>query len=257
MTDSTKRFSDRARAYVAARPSYPADAIEATLEGVGAPETLRAADVGAGTGISARLLADRGVKVQAVEPNAAMRQAAAPHPSIGWVDGTAEATSLPDASVALVLCAQAFHWFDAPRASQEFHRILRSGGRLALMWYEPDLSTPVALGYFRALEAVALDDTRDRRVAIGLNPGVRPIFPAPRLYRFATQQVLTREGLAARALSASYVPKTGPGAERLLADLSAVFDANAGPDGTVTLIYEVLLHLTERPARAGSADTST
>ena len=76
----TSRFSDRADDYVKYRPGYPPAAIDAILNGLGPPASLVAADVGAGTGISARALADRGVRVLAVEPNAVMANAAVPHP---------------------------------------------------------------------------------------------------------------------------------------------------------------------------------
>ena len=55
-----ERFSDRAEVYAKYRSSYPPEAIDRILEGVGAPNELIAADIGAGTGISSRLLADRG-----------------------------------------------------------------------------------------------------------------------------------------------------------------------------------------------------
>lgn len=54
------RFSDRAADYVKYRPSYPAAVIDTILDGLDAA-TLVAADIGAGTGISSRLLAQRGV----------------------------------------------------------------------------------------------------------------------------------------------------------------------------------------------------
>ena len=80
--DSVTRFDDRASDYVRYRPSYPVAAIDWILEGVGPPATLVAADVGAGTGISARLLGDRGVRVLAIEPGVKMRGAAAAHPRV-------------------------------------------------------------------------------------------------------------------------------------------------------------------------------
>ena len=46
------RFSDRAIDYVKYRPGYPAEALDAILEGLRPPTQLVAADVGAGTGIS-------------------------------------------------------------------------------------------------------------------------------------------------------------------------------------------------------------
>src|SRR5262245_47354984 len=132
--DSVERFSDRADDYVRYRPGYPAEAISAILDGLGSSEHVRAADVGAGTGISARLLGDRGVHGIAVEPGEEMRRAASSHPRVQWTGGTAEATGLQSASVDLVLCAQSFHWFRPFPALTEFTRILRPGGRLALMW---------------------------------------------------------------------------------------------------------------------------
>ena len=88
--DTVGRFNDRAADYVKYRPTYPVAAIDAILDGLRPPERLLAADVGAGTGISARLLGDRGVRVIAVEPGEAMRGAAAPHARVSWIAGRAE-----------------------------------------------------------------------------------------------------------------------------------------------------------------------
>jgi SAM-dependent methyltransferase len=82
--------------------------------------------VGAGTGISARLLGDRGVRVTAIEPGertcAALRR---PHPNVVWTAALAEATGLRSASVDLVLSAQSFHWFRLDEALPELARILK------------------------------------------------------------------------------------------------------------------------------------
>jgi SAM-dependent methyltransferase len=45
-----------------------------------------------------------------------------------------------DQSVDAITAAQAAHWFDAPRAVAEFHRVLRPGGRIALIWNVRDES---------------------------------------------------------------------------------------------------------------------
>ena len=115
---SVTRFTDRASDYVKYRPTYPAAAIDAILDGLGSPAEIVAADVGAGTGISARLLGDRGVRVLAVEPGDAMRAAAAPHANVTWTIGSAEATDLAPESLDLVLCAQSFHWFQPARPTR-------------------------------------------------------------------------------------------------------------------------------------------
>ncbi|MGA9419931.1 MAG: class I SAM-dependent methyltransferase, partial [Candidatus Cybelea sp.] len=138
--DPTARFGTRAQAYAAFRPSYPAGAIDAALDGLGDPNTLTIADVGAGTGISSRLFAERGVTVIAIEPNARMRAAAEQHPRVSWRDGTAERTNLPSGSVDAVVACQAFHWFVPNEAFGEFRRIARR--RAAILQYERDERDP-------------------------------------------------------------------------------------------------------------------
>ncbi|NJR15781.1 MAG: methyltransferase domain-containing protein [Calothrix sp. CSU_2_0] len=107
--DPLNRFSNRAEDYVKYRPIYPPEVINITLEGLAPASQLIVADIGAGTGIASRLLAERGVNVIAVEPNAAMREAAEPHPQIEFRNGSAETTKLPDTSVDLVTCFQALN----------------------------------------------------------------------------------------------------------------------------------------------------
>jgi ubiquinone/menaquinone biosynthesis C-methylase UbiE len=101
------------------------------------------ADVGAGTGILTRQLALSGLTGSAVEPNEAMRREAARQAdvmeSFVWLAGTAEATTLPQHSVDWVCMASAFHWTDTRRALREFHRILRPGGYLTVLWNPRDL----------------------------------------------------------------------------------------------------------------------
>ena len=52
------------------------------------------------------------------------------------LDGAAEATGLPTASVDFVTAGQAFHWFDPARARIEFRRILKPDGWVVLVWNE-------------------------------------------------------------------------------------------------------------------------
>lgn len=133
-TDSLAYFSGRSGDYEAYRPVYPPKAIDAIVAELGSPAQLVAADVGAGTGIGSRLLAERGVRVIAIEPNADMRSAVTTHPGVQFLEGTAEALPLDTASVDLVTSFQAFHWFDFTKSLQEFRRVLKPGGRLALIW---------------------------------------------------------------------------------------------------------------------------
>src|SRR5690606_24337296 len=113
--NATTRFGERASAYAAARPSYPAKVIDAVLDGLGDPRGLVGADVGAGTGVFSRLLARRGVRVIAVAPSAPMRDGGRRARDnaglrIEWREGAGEATGLDARSMDLVTVAQAFHW---------------------------------------------------------------------------------------------------------------------------------------------------
>lgn len=244
--DPTGRFSDRAGDYVRFRPDYPAPAWDAILASLGDPARLRAADVGAGTGISARALAERGVRVVAIEPNAAMRQAAAPHPRVAWLQGTAEATGLQRASVDLVLVAQAFHWFRQADALHEFHRVLRPRGRLALLWNSRDREDLLTRGFIEAIHAVNGEHPAERRE---IDPGVVAAggeFAPVRFQSFAHAQRLDREGLIGRATSASYVPRDGSGFESLRDTLERLVDEHRDASGFVTMRYVTKLYLTER-----------
>lgn len=246
--DPTGRFRDRAADYARARPSYPAAAIDAVLVGLGTVE--RAADVGAGTGISARLLAERGVRVTAVEPNAAMRAAAEPHPGVTFVAGTAEQTGLESGGVRLVLCAQAFHWFRPGEALPELARILAPGGRLALLWNTREgVDDPATAAYGRLLTRASGGHPAEKAYA---DP--RPLLRAAGWHRLArwegpNVQHLDREGLLRRALSASYVPREGPEFTALQAGLGALFERFADPAGRLTLRYRTVLVSAERPSR--------
>jgi SAM-dependent methyltransferase len=242
----TGRFTDRAGDYARYRPSYPPAAFEAMLRGLDEPSSLHVADVGAGTGISSRLLAERVARVLAVEPNAAMREAATPHPRVEWRDGTAEATGLPPASVSLVLVAQAFHWFRQEEAIAEFHRVLRPGGRLALLWNGRDRRDPLTAGYIEAIHAVHGEDPAERRDVdeAVIEGGGR--FTTPRLETFPFEQTLDRDGLVGRATSASYVPREGPAFAELRRRMIDLHQRHRDEWGFVRMRYVTRLYLSDR-----------
>lgn len=99
------------------------------VEVAGLPPSAEVVDLAAGTGKLTRLLARRFARVVAVEPDEVLR---ALIPAGEPVAGTAEEIPLPDASVDGAFCAEAFHWFDAPRAVAELARVLRPDGSLVI-----------------------------------------------------------------------------------------------------------------------------
>lgn len=112
---------------------------EALLRILGRSHGSIVADVGAGTGSYASVLANVGYRVVAVEPSATMRSQAVAHPDIRWVDAYAEALPLPDNSVDATVIMLAFHHFkDYRQALRETHRIT-NGGRIVLFTYDPEM----------------------------------------------------------------------------------------------------------------------
>ena len=219
----TDRFSDLASAYVAARPSYPVESVDILIDGLGEPAALAVADLGAGTGISSRAIAARGPRVYAIEPNAKMREAAAPDERVSWVDGTAEATNLPAASVDVVAAFQAWHWVDHPAGVAEARRILRPGGRLAALYNERDESDPFTAGYGAIIMKYAIDATEERRA--NALAAFATIDPA-RTQRFEYGHIhrLDRPGFHQRAESSSYLPQKNDAARAMHAEIDELFD---------------------------------
>jgi SAM-dependent methyltransferase len=151
VTSERGDFTQQADAYARARPGYPDALVDVLVADAAVRPGDPVADVGAGTGLFTALLAARGLLVAAVEPNAAMRERAAPHPGIRWVDGTFEATGLETASQRWVVAAQAFHWADPPRALPELRRILEPRGCLTLLWNDRDVAASPILARTREL----------------------------------------------------------------------------------------------------------
>jgi SAM-dependent methyltransferase len=146
-------FGGAAADYASGRPHYPREALEWATP----PGARRALDLGAGTGILTADLLELGLEVTAVEPLAEMRALIPPaaHP----LDGTAEAIPLGDAEVDAVFVGQAWHWFEGTKALAETRRVLRSGGRLVLMWNLLDTSDPLTRTIADIVDAEERSDT--------------------------------------------------------------------------------------------------
>lgn len=231
--DSTKRFSDRVEAYIKFRPDYPDKSIDWILAESRVDKSSCIADVGSGTGIFTRQLLQQGMKVIAIEPNEPMRLAAekALSHELGFTSahGTAEALPLETASADLITCAQAFHWFDLNRAKQEFARVLKSTGLVALIWNDRRTKGNAFLdAYERFLLTHGTDYAAVNHKQIGAIAFDR-FFTGPWVEQsFDNAQTLDAQGLQGRVISSSYMPAPGTGGHAaMLMDLDALFQEHA------------------------------
>ena len=209
----TGRFTGRVEAYRRYRSRYPREIIPLLHEKCGlAPESV-VADIGAGTGMLAELFLENGNTVFAVEPNAEMRAACeeltSQFPQLTCVDGTAEATRLPDGSVDLIAVGRAFHWFDHAKCRPEFKRILRAGGWVVLVGQGPRRrEEPVSRDYQEILRQHGIDYAR-LYSRYNVKEAVKGFFEDGMLQEaeFPGYEELTFEGLEGQTQSLSVTPK--------------------------------------------------
>lgn len=247
--DATTRFSDRVAAYTRYRPGYPRAAFAFIKDQVKPSREWAIADIGSGTGISTRMLLEEfACSVHAVEPNPEMRRAAefalGGLPGFHSVAGCAEATTLAANSMDMVAAFQAFHWFTPETTGAEFRRILKSPGRVLLIWNDRQSDgSPFMRGY----EAILQDlpeyarvnhrtvTPEDIRTFMGDDGLVTASFPNSQEFDFA--------GLAGRFFSSSYTPAASTAAQQeQLEKLQRLF-AQTNKDGFVHFPYRTEVYL--------------
>lgn len=229
--DSKERFSSRVDAYREFRPRYPVEVTALLWQQCGLTPASVIADIGAGTGMLAELFLRHGNFVSAVEPNRAMRSACeelrSEYPKLTCIDGSAEATTLPDHCADFVTVGQALHWFNLERARAEFVRILQPSGWCAVIYNERRTGgNAFHDGYERILrefgadyETVRSKYPHQQKLEEFFRPP-HPATPAMQQASFHNAQEFDLNGLMGRILSSSYMPQ--PGHPRYPAMLHAV-----------------------------------
>ena len=135
--EHAKAFREVPREYDAGRPDYPDDAVSWL---VGDAATV--VELGAGTGKMTASLVEHS-RVIATEPLPEMIGVLKRNVPAAWpLMATAERIPLRAGVADVVISAQAFHWFDAPVALSSAARVLRPGGRVALVWNMRDGTVP-------------------------------------------------------------------------------------------------------------------
>lgn len=243
--DSTQRFSSRVENYVRYRPSYPKEVIGTLQRECALTRDSVISDIASGTGIFTKLLLEHGNRVFGVEPNSDMRRAGEEflrsYPRFTSVNGTAEATTLAPNSVDFVTAAQAGHWFDIPKARQEFARILKPGGWLVLPWNERRIdSTPFLRDYEQLLLQFGTDyeQVRHEHTVVGAFFNPHPFQERT----FDLRQEFDYAGAEGRLLSSSYAPgPENPEHAAMLAELRRIFDLHQ-KGGKVAFDYVTRLY---------------
>lgn len=250
-SNPTERFSDRVDNYIKYRPGYPPQVLAYLKDKCGLSTASVIADIGAGTGIFTKLLLDEGYKVYAVEPNQPMRDAAVEQLSVYKnfipVDGAAEDTTLPDKSIDLIVCAQAFHWFSNNNTKMEFKRILTDNTKTALIWNNRlNDADEFSVAYDALLKNDSVDYNKVNHQNISdidfkafFKDGVYEVKKVPNI------QVFDEGGLIGRAFSSSYVPPQGSDkGEQFLKLLKGLFN-RYNNYGKISFHYQTEIYLGE------------
>ena len=240
-------FGSSSDAYERGRPSYPMETLSWLAGELGIAAGARVVDLAAGTGKFTRLLTTTGASVIAVEPVDAMRHQLVRN--VATVDvraGTAEAIPVEESSVDAVTVAQAFHWFDAPRAVAELARVLQPEGGVVLVWNRRLLDDPLQA----ALEEIVAryrGDTPSHR-----SSRWREAFEAEaRFGPFVDHEVghaqrVDVDGLVDRVLSTSFIAASPVAVRSHVANEVAALPAQLGLGDHFPLVYRTEAHLARR-----------
>jgi SAM-dependent methyltransferase len=223
----------------------------------------RVLDVACGTGVVARLAAQRvgsNGTVVGFDLNPGMlavaRAVPPPHGAqIEWREGNVSAIPFPNATFDLALCQQGLQFFpDRPAALREMRRVLVPRGRLALSVWRPMQHSPgfaalaTALGRIIAPEAAAimqgpfaLGSADDLRAFItGAGFGNVFVQPATKALRFPSPEEFVRRYVAATPLAAVVAKANDDARAALITEVGAALKSSVDHQG---LAFPIEAHL--------------
>lgn len=246
--EATKRFSRTVEHYIRYRPGYPEALLCFLQKHLNLTPQSIIADIGSGTGLLTEIFLNNGNPTYAVEPNTEMRLAAEhllrDYPHFTSIEGTAEATTLPDKSVGFIAAGTAFHWFEPEPTRQEFLRILKPGGYVLLIW---NYRNNERSRFMQAYENYLLEYSSDYKK-------VKEAYPGDELFdnffgkgnwqqvTFENLQVFDFEGLKGRYQSCSYaLPEDSPRFNTAMDALRVIFERHQ-EGGKVKHWYHTMLY---------------
>jgi SAM-dependent methyltransferase len=239
--ERSRLFDQQADAYDRFRPTYPDVVIDELLGPV--PAGLDVLDVGCGTGIASRQMAQRGAMVLGVELAPRMAEIARGH-GVNVEIAAFEAWDAAGRTFDRVTSAQAWHWLDLPIATAKAASVLRPSGKLCLIWNagsQPDdladaleevYARIVPPGGHRLFRGYAASRSSDVRTGLDSEIGAisaAPDFGAPTVKWFPWTQAYQRDEwldqLVSRGDHAAFEP---PVRDRLFEAIGAAIDDHGG-----------------------------
>jgi SAM-dependent methyltransferase len=171
------------------------------------------------------------------------------HPLVEWLRAPAEQTGLPDGLADVVVSVTAFHWFQPLPAAREAARLLRCGGRLAVMATDRDPEDPVAAAFHTLIGEVEAGITPENIAAWYGHAFLPETFGPVRRVVADNPQRFSLERLLARAASSSYWPSDLAAQEQARQALAALWERFATFDGSERILkmqYRAIGLLAER-----------
>ncbi|HUO84461.1 MAG TPA: methyltransferase domain-containing protein, partial [Thermoanaerobaculia bacterium] len=142
----------------------------------------------------------------------------------------------------LVTAFQSFHWFRPLDALVEMGRVLRPGGRAAIVWNERDSGDPLTRAYGELVREISDRHPAESRMVLERIPFEAAGFGEVAQRTFPHAQRLDLQGLFGRAESTSYLPSSGARYEEMRARLRTLFE-QWERDGEVRLCYRTRVHV--------------
>jgi SAM-dependent methyltransferase len=245
-------FGRVAGLYDALRPTYPDEMFDAIVAFGGLVAGDAALEIGAGTGKATLSMLARGLRVDAIEPDAEM--AGVLRDKGVTVEATTfEAWPLRAGAYRLLYAAQAWHWVESADRYEKAAAALAPGGTIALFWntpreFEGALGTEVDAIYARIAPETqkwkpnrwGLDVTLDQLVAApGFVDEQKQSIEWAREYSRADYVALNRT-------TSVHLMLDEPRREQILREVGEVIDAHGG---TVTCTYDTQVYMARSPER--------
>lgn len=211
------------------RPSYPERAVRWLV----GEDPVRVLELGAGAGQMTEALLRSGHDVVALDRSSDMLEQLAENLEVPVVRGVAERLPFHAGAFDVVVAAQSFHWFDPLRCLPEVARVLRTGGRLSLVWNTRDESVP----WVRRLTSIIDAEPDDLEEIAGSLP-LSGLFDIPESSSFGFWQQLDLDSLLELVASRSSIAAKPPSErDAILQQVRALYDSHASGHNGLRMRY--------------------